>query len=315
MLAPLAEADKAGPLFEFGRQSLEMYPKFLQQLEFDSETEVVMEGPGLIRMAFDAAEADRMRGLAQGEEGQKMDARWLTGHEVAELQPGVSPRILGGVLSPEEKHVNPRKIMQALIKACARERVTFVEGLHAEAAVRSLSDDIPALYAVGPWTGEVLARFGVLLPVRPVKGQVLIVTQPGHELRYTVYGSGGYLVPRVDGTVALGATSEEAGYDERLTLEGEAELIAKGDRLYPGSSQWERVDGWASLRPGTPDDNPILGRVPGMEKAFVATGHYRNGILQAPITAKLMTELILTGNLPEMLAPFSADRFVKASVA
>lgn len=311
MLAPLAESDEIGPVFTFGKASLDMYPTFLEQLNFDAEIDVLLEGPGLVRLAFNGEEADRMKALALTPAGKELNARWLDEAELRELQPNVSDKVVGGVLSPSEQHVNPRRLVQALTRACQRQGVTFMEGIHAEKASQQVGGAHKTIYAAGAWTGELLGSLGCPLPVKPVKGQVVHLQQPSHDLRYTLFGFDGYLVPREDGNVLVGATSENAGYDERITDEGMTLLLAKAEELYPASREFKFVEAWASVRPGTSDDLPILGRLP-MENAFVATGHYRNGILQAPLTAKLMTELIITGNDIPMLAPFDPSRFAQA---
>jgi glycine oxidase len=311
MLAPLAESDQIDALFAFSKASLDLYPSFLEQLSFDSEIDVLLEGPGLLRLAFDGEEADRMRALANTASGRELDAQWLEEEQLRELQPEVNEKAVGGTLSPKEKHVNPRKLIHALARACQRQNIGFLEGIHAEKASQQTGGEHKTIYCAGAWTGELLASLGCLVPVSPVKGQVLHLQQPGHDLRYTLFGNGGYLVPREDGNVLVGATTEDAGFDERTTDEGVEWLLAKSVDLYPAAKDFTFVEAWASVRPGTVDDLPILGKLP-LDNGYVATGHYRNGILQAPITAKLMAELIITGNDLPMLAPFDPSRFAQA---
>jgi glycine/D-amino acid oxidase-like deaminating enzyme len=125
-----------------------------------------------------------------------------------------------------------------------------------------------------------------------------------------IWGESGYLVPREDGQTFVGATVEEAGYDRVNTPEGIGRLRAAATELVPSLADAELVRFWSGLRPGTPDGLPILGRLPGQENAWVATGHYRNGILLSPITGQLMAEAILAGKPPERLQPFSPARFM-----
>jgi glycine oxidase len=325
MLAPLAETEAGqspssstglgvqAPLFTFGKASLDLYQAFLEQLHFDSEIEVLLEGPGLLRLAFNGEQADHLQDLVKTAAGIELNAEWVDEEQLRELQPKVSDQVVGAILSPHEKHVNPRRLVQALCRACQRQNVSFMEGIHAERASKQLGGTHKTIYAAGAWTGELLAELGQTLPVHPVKGQVVHLLQPAHDLRYTLFGYDGYLVPREDGNVLVGATSENAGFDERITDAGMESLMATAEQLFPEAKNFNFVEAWASLRPGTPDDLPILGRLP-MENAFVATGHYRNGILQTPITAKLMAELIITDKEPDELAPFSPSRFKQASL-
>ena len=315
MLAPLAESEEIGPLFRFGKASLDLYPTFLEQLAFDSGIEVFLEGPGLLRIAFNGSDADRLRDLAESEAGKEMQAEWLDERQVHEMQPGVPDAACGAIFSPQEKDIDPRRLVQALIRACERLEVSFMEGLPAERAVNLITEDQKAIYCAGAWTGEVLGAIGHPLPVRPVKGQVAVLQQPGKELRYTLYGHGGYLVPREGGAVLIGATSEDAGFDERATEDGIEYLLDKAVELYPAAEDFEFIEAYASVRPGTADDLPILGRLPSLPNTYVATGHYRNGILQTPITAKLMSEMILSGREPETIAPFSPSRFSNIGVS
>jgi glycine oxidase len=315
MLAPLAESDEITPLFSLGKASLDLYPTFLEQLAFDSELDVLLEGPGLLRLAFNGKEADQLRALVQTPAGQELGAKWLDEMEVREIQPGLPEAVCGAVYSPREQDVDPKRLVQALVKACQKQGVSFVEGIHAEQQALVPSTESKTVYAAGAWTGELLASLDYQLPVRPVKGQVVLLQQPAKDLRYTLYGFGGYLVPRENGNVLVGATSENAGFDERVTDEGIEQLLTKATHLYSAADQFTFIEAWASVRPGTADDLPILGRLTGVENAYIATGHYRNGILQAPLTAKLMAELIITDKDPEGLAPFSAARFQQAGVA
>jgi len=313
MLAPLAESMEIDPLFAFGKASLELYPSFLEQLAFDSDVDVLLEGPGLLRLAFSGEEADRMKALTNAPAAKELHAEWLNEDQLRELQPTITEKAVGAILSPSEKHVNPRRIIHALARACQRQGVTFSEGIHAEKASQQQDPKHKTIYAAGAWTKEVLNQFGITLPMKPVKGQVMHLQQPGHDLRYTLYGNGGYLVPREDGNVLVGATSEDAGFDERTTDEGIDWLRKTATTLYPQASDFTFVEAWASIRPGTIDDLPIIGKLP-LENAYVATGHYRNGILQTPITAKLMAELIITDQDIAMLDPFSPSRFLEPAI-
>ena len=314
MLAPLAESEEIDPLFALGKASLDLYPSFLEQLSFDSDVDVLLEGPGLVRLAFSGDDADRLKHLSQTDAGKTLSAEWLNEEQLRDLQPTVSEKAIGAVLSPNEKHVNPRRLIHALARACQRQNVAFMEGIHAEKASQEPASGVKTIYAAGAWTGELLSSFGISLPVMPVKGQVMHLQQPGHDLRYTLYGNGGYVVPREDGNVLVGATSENAGFDERTTDEGIDWLLTTSVDLYPAAADFTFVEAWASVRPGTSDGLPILGCLRSLENAYVATGHYRNGILQTPITAKLMAEMIITDNEPEMLTPFSPRRFNQAGV-
>jgi glycine/D-amino acid oxidase-like deaminating enzyme len=153
-------------------------------------------------------------------------------------------------------------------------------------------------------------QLGAEVPVRPVRGQMLSLRGPVPPLSHIIWGEGGYLVPREDGQTYVGATVEEAGFVRENTDEGLAKLRAAAATMVPDLAKADLVRSWSGLRPGTPDGLPIMGLLPGHENTWVATGHFRNGILLAPITGQLMAESILSGKPSPRFEPFSPLRFV-----
>jgi glycine oxidase len=164
--------------------------------------------------------------------------------------------------------------------------------------------------AAGAWSGALLAGIGAALPVGPVRGQMLSVSSSPPFLSHAVYGAGVYLVPRPSGELLIGATVDDAGFVRAVTPDGLAELIEGAVRVAPEIGRRAIVRTWCGFRPWAPDDLPVLGPWPGVAGLHVATGHYRNGILLAPITAKLLTECVMTGRAPAALAHFLPDRFL-----
>ena len=186
--------------------------------------------------------------------------------------------------------------------------------------VRTAAGELRAgqvVLAAGAWTGQLGAWVGAALPTRPVRGQMLAIeaTEPPYGLRHIINGAGGYLVPRADGTVAVGATVDEAGFDLRVTPEGLVWLTGLLHALAPALGGARLVETWAGLRPGSGDDRPLLGRVPGYEGLWVATGHFRGGILWAPVTGEIMASSIRAGQPDPALAPFDPARFGESAVA
>ncbi|HKI99054.1 MAG TPA: FAD-dependent oxidoreductase, partial [bacterium] len=167
------------------------------------------------------------------------------------------------------------------------------------------------LLAAGSWSGLIPGLDGALRPwVRPVKGQILAIRAPADLIRHNIRTPDVYIVPRVDGRLVVGATVEEMGYNRDLTVGGVFELLRGAWRALPGVYEMPIEEIWCGFRPGSRDNAPILGEteIPGF---FIATGHYRNGILNTPVTAHYMSEAILGGELPEFMAPFSPRRFSK----
>ncbi len=292
-LTPLAEASAA------------LYPEFVLELEDESGLRADLRTEGTI--AF----------VEQSEFTSGERPRPLTAADVARLEPQVAPQRLPA-WQLEEMTVDPRALSAACLKAALHRGVevasgspvTAVESEHGRVmGVRTTHTSYHAPAVVnccGAWAGEI---GGLQFPTRPVKGQMLAVA-PAHRnlIRRVVRTHDVYLVPRSDGRVLIGATVEEAGFDKRV----DADTINRLDRaaiaLVPELAQARRLEAWAGLRPGTPDDLPILGAtsLPGY---FVAAGHFRNGILLAPVTAQVMAEVVLGVTPSHDLASFSAARF------
>ena len=239
-------------------------------------------------------------------EGDELEADWLDGDTCRALEPGISPECVGGLVLDADAQVDPRRVVAAL-----RDRV---EDLRTGADVVGIEPDCVELadgtlvggdrivLAAGAWTAR---RLAPLLPVRPVKGQTLRLRGPLPATRI-IRSEHVYVVPRASGETVLGATVEEAGYDETPTDEATQLLLRQAVRAVPAVAELDLVEAVASLRPGTPDDGPLIGDWEGF---VVATGHFRNGILLAPITADAVAAFLAGDEPPPETAPFAPSRF------
>ncbi|HEY8394530.1 MAG TPA: glycine oxidase ThiO [Thermaerobacter sp.] len=328
MLAPGHEAGTDPVLYELGIRSCRLWPEFARDIEAAAGTRTGYVARGIAVVATGEGEAAGLRERAEREGGQRR-LRWLPPQA---LPPYLTDfqGVRGALVFEEGGHVDPVATVGALAAAFAA-----VGSLWTGAEVTDIRDE-PAgsgrrLVAVRtPW-GEVRAgtfvlaggvanaalsaRLGVPLPVVPVKGQVLAV-QPPPALRpfldgqVPVFGAGVYLVPRLDGRLLIGATEEpEAGYDRSVTLGAITRLAAAAQRLVPALERARWLEARTGLRPGSPDRRPLLGPLPGYHNVIAAAGHYRNGILLAPLTARIVAGLC-AGREPEMdLAPLDPGRF------
>ena len=330
MLAPLAEGTTAGPFLDLALASLSRFAPLAEELRGATGMDIELLMPGLLRLALDYAEAAAYQaGLAwQRELG--LPLRWLDPVEVLALEPLVTRDVRGAVYSEAELQVNPPRLTEALARAAAKLGAEFrlgavVRGLLRDGervvGVRLADDELRAghvVLAAGAWAAACGDWLGVPLPVEPVKGQMLAVSMPPGSaaprgaLYHTLYASNGYVVPKADGSIYVGATVERAGYDRRVTVAGIGKLLALLPRIAPSLSDATFVRAWAGLRPGTPDHLPILGPVPGLEGISLATGHYRNGILLAPITGELIAQVVLGQGTTLPLTSFSVERFAIA---
>jgi glycine oxidase len=309
MLAPVGELTFGEPeLLELTLAASELYPGFVAELEKAAGVDTGYETPGALHVALDRDEAAELRRVHDLQRSLGLDAEWLAPRACRAIEPGLTPSLGGGVHAPREGSVDPRALTAALLAALAAQGAELRPGTEVSAALlegerivgvrTSTGEELRAptvVLACGAWSGEAEwlpppAR----PPVRPVKGQIV-------ELR-TVDGSRPcgrilaservYLVPRSDsGRLIVGATVEERGFDTTVTAGGVHELLREAYRLLPDVAEMELVEATAGLRPGTPDNLPIVG--PGaLEGLIVAAGHYRNGILLAPLAAAGVVEAL-----------------------
>jgi glycine oxidase len=274
-------------------ESLAMFPELVARIEKDSAMSVeyrVQQGLG---PAFSEAEAERRK---------TEPGRWLDGAELHELEPSLSGEAVGAMLI-EHAHLTPPRFVRALGRAAAKHGAEICEGTPAirleieqnlATGVQTNAGAIAAdwiVIAAGPWTREVASSAHIDVDVRPQRGQ-LAALDPGKTiLRRSVFWSGGYLVPKGDGTIIAGGTEEDAGFDERPTVGGVSALLALASRLVPALDEATLLRVWAGLRPITSSGDPIVARA-SVANVIVATGHHRKGILLAPLAAKQVRELI-----------------------
>jgi len=247
----------------------------------------------------------------------------LEGPEVVEREPAISRKTRAALFVPVDHWVNNQRLTTAYAQAAAARGVTFrlgarVTGVTVEAGraagVVAAGERVPAdavLLAAGAWSGELAASLGAPLPVEPARGQMLALSHVPPLIKHCIHGAEVYLVPRPSGELLIGATVEHAGFVRAVTPEGIGSLIRSALELVPDLADRPIARTWCGFRPWAPDGLPILGPWPGVAGLAVASGHFRNGILLAPITASLMKELILDGRPSIDLTPFRPDRFVR----
>jgi glycine oxidase len=306
MLAPVAEAD-AGEraLLELGLRSARRWPAFAEELVDASGIYVDFRARGTLMLARDRDEAEALERERDLRERLGLRVERLLPSAARRLEPALAPTLRGALHLPDDHAVDPRLVCAALVRAGERAGVVMKPCME----VRDLAA-LPAeqiVIAAGPWS----AAFGDEAQVRPVKGQSLRLRDPAGPglLDRVVRFEGGYLVPRGDGRYVLGATTEERGFDTAVTALGVYELLRDAGELVPGVLELEVEETIAGLRPGTPDNAPILGRSRRDPRIVWATGHYRNGVLLAPVTADLVAaELVGDGEAHA----FGPERFLEA---
>jgi glycine oxidase len=302
MLAPVSEADpQERALLALGIESARMWTAFADELRDVSDVDVGLLTTGTLLVARDGDEKAALERELAVRERLGLRAERLLPSAARSLEPALAPSIRLAVAFPDDHSADPRALTDALVAACERSGVVLRPGTD----VRSL-DEVGAaqvVLAAGPWSAALAP-----LPVRPVKGQTLRL-RGAPLLERTLRFEGGYLVPRADGRLILGATVEERGFDTAMTALAVHDLLRDAAELVPGILECEIEELVAGLRPGTPDNAPLIGRLD--DRVVVATGHHRNGILLAPVTARLVAAE-LAGEAERHA--FSPHRFERAAV-
>ncbi|MFC8450191.1 glycine oxidase ThiO [Kitasatospora sp. NPDC057223] len=335
MLAPVTELQYGEEaLLELGLASNARYAQFAAELEEASGLSTGYRACGTLAVALDSDDREELRELHAFHQRLGLASHWLTGRECRRLEPMLAPGVRGGLHVTDDHQVDGRRLAAALVEACGRAGVTLLRAGAAELLTGAGADRVTGVrlddgttlagdtvvLAAGP-RSHLLPGLpeGVLPAIRPVKGQILRLRVPApyrpflsRNVRAVVRGQHLYLVPREDGELVIGATSEEQGYDTTVTAGGVYELLRDAHDLVPGITELPLVETSAGLRPGSPDNAPLIGwtSLPGL---YAATGHYRNGVLLTPVTADLAAQELATGVTPALAAPFSPTRFSRFS--
>jgi glycine oxidase len=325
MLAPVTELHYAeSPLLRLNLVSLARYPAFAAELTELTGLPTGLRETGTLSVAWDAADLAALRDLHAFGTSLGIDARLVTGRELRELEPALAAGLPGGLLAENDHQVDPRLLHGALVAAGTRAGVRHVLGTarielrDGRATGVTLGDGArlsagTVVLAAGAWSGQAGLPADLAPDVRPVKGQTLRLRLTGeprlrHVVRGSVKGAPIYLVPRADGQLIVGASSEEAGHDLTPRAGAVYELLRDAQSVFPELGEAVLDEVCTGLRPGSPDNAPLLGRS-GVDGLVFATGHYRNGILLTPVTADGIADLVAGCALPSHLEPFTPARF------
>lgn len=306
MLAPQAERLPPGPMLDLCLRSRALYPNWTSQLTALTGLETGYWPCGILAPCFTAPAS-----------GEAREPEWCDRTTLLQYQPDLSPEVIGGWWFPQDAQVNNQQLAQVLLQAAQHLGVALEEGVTVT-ALDTQEDRIQQVHTtVGPWQAQayVLATGAwsqqlLPVPVVPRKGQLFAVQTPAQPLQKVLFGPDTYIVPRQNGRIVVGATSEDVGFAAYNTSTGMQSLLAAAMQIYPPLGNFPLENCWWGFRPATPDEWPILGPSP-YQNLILATGHYRNGILLAPITARLISDLITSKQVDSCLADFSWQRFVQ----
>jgi glycine oxidase len=337
MLAPVTEARLGEEaLLALNHASWARWPAFAAEVEVAGGRPVGYRADGTLMVALDADDRALLDDLAGRHRAMGLAVEPLRGREARALEPGLAPGVRAGLLAADERSVDPAALVEALWAAAEAAGVTVVTrpvervvttpagdrvtGVALAGGDGAVVEAATVLLAAGTWSATVAGvPDHVRPPVRPIRGQVLTLRQPpgdpliARTVRGIVWGSSIYLVPRDDGRVVIGATVEERGFDTTPTAGGAYELLRNALAIVPGLDDAELVAVRAGLRPGSPDDLPMVGPS-GVEGLVIATGHHRNGILLTPVTAEAVVALVTGGSVPAEVAACDPRRFAGREV-
>ena len=321
MLAPHIEGHSP-ELLRLGICSLDHYDRFIGRVAADAQSAIEYRRSGTLQVASTGAEARELEDAARVLAERGTPHTLVDGSGARRLEPALADTIRAGLFVPIHGYVGVATLMAALAAAVRRRgahlelspvnRIEATDVLRIHTANDRIECDA-VVVAAGSWSGGIPMAPAEAAPVRPVRGQIVQLRFDVPPLTRVIWGSvsgsAAYLVPWTDGTVLVGATSEEVGFDDRVTPDAVARLRDAASALVPASRAARFVEARAGLRPATPDELPIVGRSSTMRGVYYATGHYRNGVLLAPLTAALIADLVLDGRERPELALTRPDRF------
>jgi glycine oxidase len=321
VLAPYIEAREDSPLLDLTVRSLELFDDFLTRVSADAGIAVPYRRTGTIDVATSDVELRELRTHADVLARRGVAARLLDAAAAREEEPLLGDGAIGALHIDAHGFVGAADLTRALVSAARRHGAQLIEPTHVRRIFRRAADIVvdtdhgsltgnAAVLAAGSWSGEVaIAGVATPVPVRPVRGQLLSLAWTGTPLRRVTWSRRCYLVPWDDGTLLVGATVEEAGFDERTTVAGVRDLLDAVSDLVPHAWTAGFRGARVGLRPATPDDLPIIGPSRVLPNLMYATGHYRNGVLLAPLTAKLVADAMLENRIDPLLSAVSPERF------
>jgi glycine oxidase len=321
MLGAQVETHHPGSFYELCRLSQRLYRDWSHEVNRISGISPQYIEEGILRAALTYEDEQELKSRLPWIQ----DAEWLSAADMLALEGGLSPHIRGGLRFAQDHQIHPVHLAKALqaglhkLGCEIREWTPVLSLIERQGRIEGVQTAEGQLFAdhvivcAGAWGSSLTEPIGLQLPLFPVKGQCISLRTEGPVIRSTVFTKGCYIVPKMDGSMTIGATQEEVGFNKRCHISAVSELYTKAVQLLPGLDQAELVNTWAGLRPGTRDGLPLLGtsiQAPGLT---IAMGHYRNGILLAPATGRLIKQQLLGERTDMDLTPFSPDRLLSPS--
>lgn len=314
MLGPQAEADEFGEFYKFCSESRDLYPAFAAELLDEAGIDIELDQTGTLYLALNDDDAVVLDHRLNIQRSAGLNVEYLSPAETRKAEPFISPDVRGSLFFKEDWQVDNRKLLSSLVRYAELNGITVKENCNVEnlmiengkviGANTSIGEisAIETVLAAGAWSSMIAApNVDLNFAMTPIRGQMICYRTAKQLFRHVIYSRRGYLVPRHDGRILAGSTSEQVGFTKGTTDDGIATLRAMAEEIAPSLSGLEPFDRWSGLRPMANDAFPVIDRVNDVRGLIAATGHYRNGILLAPITAEIVGKII-NGNSESSVA-------------
>lgn len=320
ILGAQTELTEGGPLFEFARKSRALFPEVIREIEETSGVQINLINKGMYKVARSEDEEQELKQLIQLQNESGEQAEWLAIEELRDREPAISQHLHGAMHIANDGQVQAYELSLAFSRAAAvfgaeiYEFTSVMDWIIKDSKIQGVKTNQGEFYAdsvvvtTGAWSRTLLEKTGLELPISPVKGECLSVITPTPLIKGTIFSHGCYIVPKKGGRLLIGATVKPDTFDEKVTFDGVLGLMEKAKLLIPEiiHAEWERA--WAGIRPLSGDGLPFLGEHPEYQNLFIATGHFRNGILLSPATGVYMADLIEGKKPSEDMECFGLNR-------
>jgi len=325
ILAPQAEADGRDAFFELACRSRDLYADFAAGLFEETGVDVELDATGTLYVALTDADFEEIEQRYKWQSRAGLAVEKLRASEARELEPCIGETLRGALLFPRDVQVENRRLLNALVNSVSKLELqvatdTTVDAVKIERSQikgvqtsRGFVSCQKVVVAAGTWSSMI--EHAHTPRIEPVRGQMICFDAQPQLTRHVIYSPHGYLVPRRDGRLLAGSTSENAGFTKQVTGGGISSILAHATEISPKIETLPILDTWAGLRPRAADGLPVLGPCDEIDGLVYATGHYRNGILLAPVTGELIAEAVVKGHISPLLAAFSPNRFKLAHVS
>ena len=327
MLGPQAEADEGGAFFDMCSASRDLYPELAAELFDETGIDIELDRSGTLYLAFTDDDVSELHERFRWQRKAGLAVEHLSAEAARRAEPSISPDVRGALFFTNDWQVENRKLLAALKRYAEINGIEIIENAKVERLIVEDGHVIGAetsesriiagktVLATGAWTSLIKLELAEMpFEIVPVRGQIIAFRLADRLFEHVIYSRRGYLVPRKDGRILAGSTSEHTGFDKALTESAANRLREMAGEIAPILAGLEITDQWSGLRPFAEDGLPIIGSINGIDDLFIATAHYRNGILLAPLTAKLAAENLVSGMDSEYFTMFGPGRFKRHGV-